>query len=210
PWGQLTTEEDPASVGVSLRTVDSLLAGARLDRVDLVKIDVEGADLEVLRGMERTLAAEPPPFLVVECCPHTLRMFGATPTDLVRFLEQRGYRAYTVEPNRLIRRRAEEVQVTTVTDVLAVRRDLPELPGWRVDPPLSIGENLRRFVAESQHDNADCRACCARAGRELDPALRGQPEVQWALARLKDDPDPRVHDAIAWWEGPRVAAGQTA
>lgn len=44
-----------AGVAVPLRTLDSIVAEARLTRLDLVKIDVEGHEARVLAGGERTL-----------------------------------------------------------------------------------------------------------------------------------------------------------
>ena len=44
------------SVGVETRRLDSVLAESGDPHVDVMKIDVEGVELEVLRGAERTLA----------------------------------------------------------------------------------------------------------------------------------------------------------
>jgi FkbM family methyltransferase len=43
---------------VPVTTVDEALEAHRLDRADFMKIDVEGAELEVLRGAERSLKAK--------------------------------------------------------------------------------------------------------------------------------------------------------
>lgn len=210
PWGRLATPEATEGIVVPLQTVDSLLAAEGVDRVDLAKIDVEGADLDVLRGMTRLLSVEPGPILIVECSPFTLGSFGVTATQLVGFLEAHGYRAYTVDGTRLIRRHAHEVQVTTVTDVLALQGELPSLPGWRVDPPLSPREVVMRFVAESLNENAICRATAAQAARALDPQLLELPEVTAALVRLTEDDDLAVREAAAWWGASLARSGRSA
>lgn len=74
------------SIRVPTRRFDDFAAEAGVGRVDLLKIDVEGAEALVLRGMERTLAERPPRLVVCE----TTRGDEAT-----RILAARGY---TVRP----------------------------------------------------------------------------------------------------------------
>lgn len=53
----LSEEEGGAGNGVSMamQRLDTMVASAGVDRVDLVKVDAEGADLEILRGAEGLL-----------------------------------------------------------------------------------------------------------------------------------------------------------
>lgn len=57
-WHSLTPADDLPRIGtaaVRLVTLDSLLNELGIDRVDALKIDVEGAEVEVLRGAKRVL-----------------------------------------------------------------------------------------------------------------------------------------------------------
>lgn len=74
-------------------TLDDELAG-RAPR--LVKIDVQGAEVEVLAGMPRTLAASPPPLVVVELWPAGLRAAGHDPGDLFATFAAHGYGPATI------------------------------------------------------------------------------------------------------------------
>jgi FkbM family methyltransferase len=47
-------------------TVTTWAAAARIERLDLIKLDVEGAELEALRGMAGSLRRLRPRALVVE------------------------------------------------------------------------------------------------------------------------------------------------
>jgi FkbM family methyltransferase len=76
---------DAADVPVA--TLDDI---CRFCAPDLIKVDVEGAELLVLRGAEETLA-HTAPILVVSIHPELLKMLGSTPTELVAFLSKRGY-----------------------------------------------------------------------------------------------------------------------
>lgn len=60
-------------------SLDDCLAGLGIARVDVVKMDIEGAELGALRGMKRTIAASPGLKLVMEYNPSALRSFGQNP-----------------------------------------------------------------------------------------------------------------------------------
>ncbi len=66
---------------------------------DLIKIDVEGFELEVLRGLERTLI-ERRPRLVVESSGYRLSARGLAPDAVVRALCSLGYSVSVIDPRR--------------------------------------------------------------------------------------------------------------
>ncbi|MCL4837570.1 MAG: FkbM family methyltransferase [Thermoanaerobaculia bacterium] len=59
---------------------------------DLMKIDVEGAELEVLAGGEQTLI-EHRPVLLLETHPRELGRLGCSVDEVVQFLEERAFQA---------------------------------------------------------------------------------------------------------------------
>ena len=74
----------------SVRTVaiDDCLEQLGIARVDVAKMDIEGAELAALRGMRRTIAASPGLALVMEYNPSALAAFGYEP--LAALEEARG------------------------------------------------------------------------------------------------------------------------
>ncbi|MFM9448330.1 FkbM family methyltransferase [Streptomyces acidiscabies] len=91
-WARLSTLPPPpgarAAIPVSCRSVDELVRGGQIALPHVVKIDVEGAELGVLRGMAGTLRTARP---VIVCETH------GTEEETRTFLSAAGY---TVEPLR--------------------------------------------------------------------------------------------------------------
>ena len=67
-----------------------------IDTADLIKIDVEGAEMNVLLGMEKYIHASRPA-LLVEVHPQGIRDFGFSPTILLEFLSEMGYCAQAID-----------------------------------------------------------------------------------------------------------------
>jgi FkbM family methyltransferase len=82
-------------VRVPVTTLDAFAAAQGLARIDFVKIDVEGAELEVLRGGEEVLRRFHP-LLLVELNPSALRERGAGPAELLAVLADLGYETWEV------------------------------------------------------------------------------------------------------------------
>lgn len=88
--------ENPAieEIDVAVKTLDSFLPD--LHRVDFLKIDVEGAELGVLRGGRRLLQTHRPK-IIFECGLGASDHYGTGPEDIYAFLVQEcGYRLMTL------------------------------------------------------------------------------------------------------------------
>ena len=75
---------------IQVERLDGLLPTLGLDRVDLIKIDVEGFEHEVLKGAEATLR-DFHPTLFVELDDDNLRENGSSAAALIGWLSERGY-----------------------------------------------------------------------------------------------------------------------
>lgn len=80
---------------VALTTLDAALADARTP--SLIKIDVEGSELRVLRGAERLLR-RPVPYVVCEINRFALAQLESTEDQLRHHMAQLGYRTYCIHP----------------------------------------------------------------------------------------------------------------
>jgi FkbM family methyltransferase len=76
--------EDGSTTGVPITTVDDFLANNNMVGVDFIKIDVEGFEIEVLRGARHTIFRDGP-IIMLEYNPYIIHINGQTPAQ---FFEQ--------------------------------------------------------------------------------------------------------------------------
>jgi FkbM family methyltransferase len=79
-----------ATEQVKVETLDAIVARLGIDKVDVIKIDVEGAELKVLEG-GRGILRRARPILLIEANDDALRKQGASAADLLALLRALGY-----------------------------------------------------------------------------------------------------------------------
>jgi FkbM family methyltransferase len=90
-------------------TLDSFLAQENLSRVDLMKVDVEGAELLVFRGGEKLLARPDAPLILYEGYSWCTAGFHYHPVELLWLLASRGYELFVLDSQtERIRRRTPQ------------------------------------------------------------------------------------------------------
>ena len=77
-------------------TLDDYLRDAGINQVDFIKLDIEGAELDALRGSRRLLSILPAPMLVFEHHETVARKFGASRDSIDHLLGSLGYRLLRV------------------------------------------------------------------------------------------------------------------
>lgn len=83
--------EEHLRVVVDGDTLDGFCGRLGIDRLDFVKIDVEGAELHVLRGGQASIA-EMTPTVMVEIEDRHLERFGVRPAQIADWFTEQGYR----------------------------------------------------------------------------------------------------------------------
>jgi len=86
----LVTGDGPTHLRVPVVTLDAWAAEHALTRCDLMKLDIEGAELMMLRGAERFIR-ETRPLIFGEFEAYWLSTFGATFVDVAEWAARMGY-----------------------------------------------------------------------------------------------------------------------
>ena len=94
-WGTSHVSTDGA-LACDAVALDDQLDAERVATVDLVKIDVEGAEEDVLSGMRRGLESQRYRYVLLECHPDALAARGSSTAASVAPLFDAGYRAWTI------------------------------------------------------------------------------------------------------------------
>jgi FkbM family methyltransferase len=79
-----------SAAGARFHTLDDLVEARGWAPIALIKIDVDGAELSVLRGAVRLIERDRPT-VVFEVCPYLVTDGGDSPATLLEFFTSRGY-----------------------------------------------------------------------------------------------------------------------
>jgi FkbM family methyltransferase len=129
-WGQSRLCERPpaASFSVPAAPLDEALDEAGVGEVEVVKMDIEGAEDLALRGMEAGLARGRYRHVLLEVHPHLLAERGRTFEQTVAPLTAAGYRPWRIDHSPAATRRAAYAQAARLADLLR-----PMAPGESLD-----------------------------------------------------------------------------
>lgn len=111
----LIQSEDATGTNVLISTLDIYVEEQKLTKIDFIKIDIEGFELEMLKGSSKLLAAEHAPILCVEYSQTVARNNDLE--DVYDFIKKiNNYRIYKFQKSK-----AEIGKLTEVLD----KKDLP-------------------------------------------------------------------------------------
>lgn len=96
--GSIGPQFDVAPVDLQQRKLDSVLDESGIGDIDVVKLDIEGAELGALRGLERRLTSSRRPVIIFEFSDWAeARVAGQNPGDAQAYLMSIGYRLFRLE-----------------------------------------------------------------------------------------------------------------
>jgi FkbM family methyltransferase len=102
-----TEEDSRCTVPIDVIALDDYFKPGQ--RVDLIKMDIQGYELHALRGASRVLADNPNAKLLLELWPYGLRQAGTSWLELIAALEAENMSAHQVTTRGLIKFPSESV-----------------------------------------------------------------------------------------------------
>ncbi len=179
-------DEAQEAVAVAATTLDQLLDEQGVARADFAKIDVEGAEIDVLRGAARSLAEGRLPLVMIECSEANLRRAGRDTRALFAQFEASACPVWSFDPDqmRLVPRACEgpiwyeNLFLTREPDAVNQRlRSAPEARRRLAAEILTRGraaDGLYRHVEEASQ-------VVSQARQSEEEAYRRLGETNWRL-----------------------------
>lgn len=94
-------------LNVPSMTLDDYCSNKKFEKVDVIKVDIEGAEVLAIHGMHRMLEVYSP-IILMEIHPNQIREFGEQPEKIFSFFERAGYGAYTLPDHKNSRKQSFE------------------------------------------------------------------------------------------------------
>jgi len=117
-------QSSDATIRVPIKTIalDHYLLESSLNRVDLIKLDVEGAEMDVLRGATRVLTVLRP-LILCEVLDATTLAWGYPARDIISFLQQHDFAWFDVLPDGSLAPHQIRDSYPDVRNYLAIPRE---------------------------------------------------------------------------------------
>lgn len=90
----LYTQDKGKTETIPLRTLDSYCEEKGIEQIDFLKIDVEGAELECLKGAQEVIRRSPNLVLIMEIMDANCQRAGYSAEELFQFVTDLGFRGY--------------------------------------------------------------------------------------------------------------------
>lgn len=142
-------------IEVPALTIDALTETYDFVDACVIKIDVEGAEMSVLRGMEALFKNNSDVDIIFESNAYTCALFGYSVKRLKCFFENLGYQLYCFNNNTLSPHSSEGFQEIVTLDYLATKKNLAGL-GKFIVKALSTEEIIDNMLHHLQHSVYHC------------------------------------------------------
>jgi FkbM family methyltransferase len=186
-WGKVLEGAPDRIPAIAL---DGFVRSRQIEKIDVIKIDIEGSELAALEGM-RKLLAKWHPDIVIEFNVHCIDGRYSY-NDMILLLEGYGYRFYRIRQNTLSPFARNGYQETVSCDYLASikpQADLEKGTGIKI-AEVSEEEEINWIVREDRRQNVHKLYAYAVMDRAR-PGVRNEPRIRelmrkWELLATAD------------------------
>lgn len=123
-WSSLMVHYTDGSELVKLVTLDYFLIKNKIKNIGLIKIDVEGAELKILKGSQKTIHRLHPPILI-EFNKVFSKVSENGMVDIYQLMTKSNYRAYRLKHDQLVKFKIPDISAIDNENILFVYRDQP-------------------------------------------------------------------------------------
>ena len=123
-------EEAKQSYNVDADSLDRILDRQQLASVDLMKMDIEGAEVFALPGLEASLRCARVKRLLLELHPGLIAEHGGTADRLIGLLHQAGYTGWTIDHSATATRKAAYSKSVNANGILRPLNSSDKLDEW--------------------------------------------------------------------------------
>ncbi len=119
--------------------LDDYITEKQVERVDFLKIDIEGGELAAFKGAGSLLSRTDAPMIQCELSDRLCHRWGHQARDVKQYLWELGYRGYLAQPNHQWKPvSAESPHPKTVNVLFFQAHHLAQLPGRDLIPSSSV------------------------------------------------------------------------
>jgi FkbM family methyltransferase len=107
-------------IEVTVTTLDSYVQKHNIAKIDLIKMDIEGAEFEAIKGMKTILTGSHKPSIILELNEFLLKQRALPSRDILTYLKQYGYRFYVI--SRKLTETHVDLKVKGVVNILCTAK----------------------------------------------------------------------------------------
>lgn len=112
-------------------TLDDFILETKIPHIKLIKIDVEGTEALVLRGLQKSLQSKLVDVLIVEVSDWTSKRFTFSPKDVYKFLEGYNFSLYYFDPDFKLKKFNKTLEGTW--NIIAIHKSKLHLIAKRIE-----------------------------------------------------------------------------
>ncbi len=118
------------SFKVQADSLDRILERELVESVDLMKMDIEGAEVFALPGLEKSLRERRVKRLLLELHPALIAEHGGSATGVIEILQQAGYGGWTIDHSPAATRQSAYSKTITAQGLLRALNSSDKLDEW--------------------------------------------------------------------------------